>query len=118
MNPTIKAKWLEALRSGRYHQARGQLRRGGGCLGVLCEIAVQEGIAQRKGINYWTRDDDLTDDVLPHGVVEWVGIDSPNPTVLLGFNVRMLSDNGARLSDLNDTGLTFPQIADLIEREL
>lgn len=41
MEAKLKAKWVKALRSGKYAQAEGQLRRNGGycCLGVLCEIA-------------------------------------------------------------------------------
>ena len=37
MNKRTKAKWLKALRSGKYKQTRGKLQRGGRncCLGVL-----------------------------------------------------------------------------------
>jgi len=41
MKAEVKAKWLEALRSGEYRQARRILRGSSGtfcCLGVLCEI--------------------------------------------------------------------------------
>ena len=41
MNPELKAKWVEALRSGKYTQARGALHRKDGsycCLGVLCSL--------------------------------------------------------------------------------
>lgn len=42
MNSEIKAKWVEALRSGRYKQGKGQLKNGTNnsfcCLGVFCEI--------------------------------------------------------------------------------
>jgi hypothetical protein len=41
MNPEIKAQWLEALRSGKFEQARGLLHvRDDGycCLGVLAEV--------------------------------------------------------------------------------
>lgn len=47
MDPKVKAKWIKALRSGKYKQGEGQLRNTrdvGGvdptfcCLGVLCEI--------------------------------------------------------------------------------
>lgn len=41
MKADLKAKWIEALRSGEYEQASGQLRLDGAycCLGVLCEVA-------------------------------------------------------------------------------
>jgi hypothetical protein len=40
MNQEIKREWIEALRSGKYKQARGFLRYRGGycCLGVLMDI--------------------------------------------------------------------------------
>lgn len=44
MNEEIKAKWVAALRSGKYQQTSGQLRRNEGesssfcCLGVLCDV--------------------------------------------------------------------------------
>jgi hypothetical protein len=36
----LKAKWIEALRSGAYRQGRGQLKFGDRycCLGVLCKV--------------------------------------------------------------------------------
>ena len=41
MNPELKQKWLEALRSGKYKQGTGLLRSKENyfcCLGVLCDI--------------------------------------------------------------------------------
>lgn len=41
MDPEVKGKWLEALRSGRFQQGEGFLKDGNGCnccLGVLAEI--------------------------------------------------------------------------------
>lgn len=43
MNGELKAKWLEALRSGRYKQGQGRLRDESNqfcCLGVLCDVGV------------------------------------------------------------------------------
>jgi hypothetical protein len=41
MNPELKQKWLAALRSGEYKQARGYLKTEFGycCLGVLCDVS-------------------------------------------------------------------------------
>ena len=40
MDQTIKNKWVEALRSGTYKQAKNRLRTSKGfcCLGVLCDV--------------------------------------------------------------------------------
>ena len=41
MDAEMKAKWVEALRSGKFEQATEQLKSDGGycCLGVLCIVA-------------------------------------------------------------------------------
>lgn len=41
MDATLKAQWVEALRSGKYQQGYGALRKGDQfcCLGVLCDVA-------------------------------------------------------------------------------
>lgn len=51
MNPEIKERWLEALRSGKYKQGQKLLRArdvDGNeyhcCLGVLCDLAVEAGV--------------------------------------------------------------------------
>src|SRR5687767_3496429 len=40
MDPEVKARWVAALRSGEYQQARMRLRNGDAmcCLGVLCNL--------------------------------------------------------------------------------
>jgi len=48
MNPKIKRRWLQALRSGKYTQGKNVLHKIKSdeycCLGVLCEIAVKDKI--------------------------------------------------------------------------
>lgn len=41
MDAQLKAKWVEALRSGKYRQGRSTLKHSGSfcCLGVLCDVA-------------------------------------------------------------------------------
>lgn len=111
MNPRIKARWLKALRSGRYKQATGALRNDDGycCLGVLCDLA------RRSKIGKW--DDDANfegcSSDLPEVVAEWAGLDSSDPYVPTSGGRRVA------LSNLNDYGrLTFKQIADYIEKSL
>jgi hypothetical protein len=100
MNPEIKAKWVEALRSGEYRQARRRLRLDDSagpsycCLGVLCELA---GVAYIPAFSY-----------LPDPVAESAG-------VIRGVQMT--------LADLNDGSPidrphTFAQIADYIEANL
>ena len=46
MHPLVN-KWIDALESGEYQQGRGKLRTKDNkfcCLGVLCDLAVKEGI--------------------------------------------------------------------------
>lgn len=49
MDPEIKARWVEALRSGVFTQGQSRLRDDTGdevkhcCLGVLCALAQAEG---------------------------------------------------------------------------
>jgi hypothetical protein len=48
VNKAAIEKWAEALESGEYKQVNGKLSDGEGfcCLGVLCEIAVAEGVIE------------------------------------------------------------------------
>lgn len=117
MNPDVKARWLAALRSGEYRQGAGRLRRqdvDGAvhcCLGVLCELAAADGVAEyRHGLFYGltTQLETGFNGVLPVDVKEWAGLSNGDPTV-----------DGRRLSEWNDTSrLSFDGIADKIERYL
>src|SRR5678815_494059 len=114
MNPVVKEQWLAALRSGEYKQGRGALRQGDDtfcCLGVLCDLAVKNGVIPEPtyidvGHRYTYVN---SSGALPIPVIDWAEVDSP--TVSIG-----LIDS--ELAEENDRGLTFLQIADLIEAEL
>jgi hypothetical protein len=114
MNESVKAKWLEALRSGKYKQFRSKLKDGNKfcCLGVLCDIHSQE-----TGKKWKTQKDGTavyidSGNVLPVEVAEWAGVSSQNPSVKFGWMSRSLAE-------LNDfTRLSFRDIADLIEKSL
>lgn len=99
MNPEVKKRWVEALRSGDYEQGEQHLRVSGKycCLGVLCEISDFE---------Y-----DGAEAFPPPAVVLWADLGHEAPSVLV---------EGARyyLSNLNDDGMTFEAIAKLIEEQL
>lgn len=56
MDPTVKVKWLEALRSGKYEQGNGALRRVEGnafcCLGVLADVCGEKWSLHPSGTKY------------------------------------------------------------------
>jgi hypothetical protein len=133
MNPQIKARWVAALRSGDYTQVEGRLNKndeGFCCLGVLCEIAVEDGIVNKKLASelgyehdsFAYLDDGINDrtypqfDVLPHNVKDWAGIRDTNPEVKWEHKGE---EDEYPLSALNDDfKLTFTEIADIIEEQL
>jgi len=124
MRKEIADKLVTALRSGEYDQTSGRLRNGDNfcCLGVLCDIAVKEGVIepwQRVKIHGEGRLGFVVDiegesyeetSVLPNVVKEWAGMRSANGT----YNRGELDDTRALSSD-NDNGHSFAKIADTIE---
>lgn len=118
MNPDVKAKWLEALRSGEYQQQTdGFLRtRSDGycCLGVLSQIASDEGVVpqpkESNGAYLWTSDDGNSKMYLLPEVMDWAGLDSHSGCI------NTTDDNNISLSQKNDEGVRFSEIADLIEQ--
>lgn len=123
MNRRVKKKWVEALRSGEFDQAEGVLCDGNNgycCLGVLSELAVREGKAEkwlkedRRNVWYGKKRGDADDVFLPRSVRRWAGLDSDNPSVPNGYATGSMSS----LASLNDYGRTFEEIADLIEQHL
>lgn len=137
MDKTIKARWLEALRSGEFEQSGGGLRSphkrfdtvdfteiGASycCLGVLCELAVQDGVVKRSddgsaytfpSPNEWGEERTQHEAaVLPPPVQAWAGIDNEPGSL------RTMINEFASLIELNDdAGYTFAQIADVIEQQ-
>lgn len=126
MNATIKAKWLEALRSGKYVQGKGNLFNKEDntycCLGVLCKVmnvpAFDTDNPHTKFVNFGGPDD-FSSAGLPRSVQEEAGIFGPYGD----FTYIDAEQGGAAISEslahVNDTsGLGFPEIADLIEEYL
>lgn len=141
MKTEIKTRWVEALRSGDYKQGKsflatedsGEMRYC--CLGVLCELASQHGVVERDGGTSCDIEDcDLNHGgyrfkgepvagvnstaasrtVLPAAVMEWAGLDDPNPSVTYKNGTPLKT----ALANLNDSGWQFTEIADLIEEGL
>lgn len=117
MNPEKKALWVAALRSGRFPQVRGSLHTLGGycCLGVACEI-YNPRIWGNEPVDgeYGIMEDGFNTNYLPRNVMDAFGLHTKDPDL----EIDTLAYHSTRLSSLNDNGLTFPQIADLIEHFL
>lgn len=138
MKPEIKERWVGALRSGAYEQGRGVLRGSEGycCLGVLCELAAEDGIVEiveaelderlfdtyepeeRPTHAYKEPNGDSETFYLPTAVQEWADVEF-NPSI--DWNAESETDKLSQfryLSTLNDQGKTFKEISDLIEEYL
>lgn len=147
MNPEIKARWLEKLRSGEYLQGTGYLKAIDDshkirycCLGVLCEIAVEDGILHVNPgtvvssiFSYAdaTNADDCNETILPDAVAAWAGINSEGlqernhgirpPCPDRGEYLSCGNQNCGNcyqqeLTTLNDEKVPFTEIADIIEK--
>lgn len=116
MKLDIATKWVTKLRSGEYEQGRGYLCDGDKycCLGVLCEMAVEEGIAAKvqtlSGMGYVEGTSAPWQAVLGECVQNWAGLHGPT-----GKAVQMEDGQLQTVANLNDEGLTFAEIADIIE---
>lgn len=130
MNLEIKARWVADLRSGRFQQGFGKLRGYDGdqelfcCLGVLCEIAVQDGIIERttqggSGIPGYTSNLTAFVDILSPEVSSWAGLHDTDPSVRMNDEFAGGDEEFMELSGVNDDlKLSFSKIADLIEEQL
>lgn len=118
MDPTVKAKWLAALRSGDYMQAKAALHdpysKRYCCLGVLCDLYQQDvGGTWGDDGQFCAPDGEIGTGLPPAAVIQWAG----SPDVVEEFTVG--GEKGmVKLSSENDDGRSFAQIADLIEVHL
>jgi len=145
VNPSIKQRWITALTSGEYKQSKELLRTDEGfcCLGVLTDLAVKDKV---DGIEWYYNNNRLSkhgvsgstidpeDSVLPPCVIDWAGTVTDNPNIILEdtsifkkegrtipiamhFN-RDTHGYHMTLACLNDAGVTFAEIAEIIEEQL
>ena len=111
MNSEIKEKWLAALRSGKYQKGQNSLRSQSGsdnlycCLGVLCEIHMEE---TKEGT--WYDNNAYGIDIsesqrgyLPRSVKDWAGLKTWNAEFTLPEGHEMAS-----LAGVNDRKEGYP----------
>lgn len=103
MDANLKAKWIEALRGGKYKQGKEQLRQSDDsfcCLGVLCDII--DPVQWREvssGYRFRGR--------------EFAALSFPPPDVSERVGLpRHIQD---AVAAMNDEGSSFAEIADYIE---
>lgn len=128
MKTEVKKLWLDALRSGEYTQTTGELKNSEGycCLGVLCDIAVKNGVITEIEDGYLSQRDVadsnyIENATLPIEVMYWAELDSVNPTITLDeYCCDSCNNNIAYdLSELNDNkNWSFVQISEVIEEQL
>lgn len=101
MDSAIKAKWVAALRSGKYQQGQNYLRHDGEycCLGVLCDL-IDPAAWKQTG----------------EGKSEWHGARSLFPLeaaarIGIGRHIHLLTMN-------DEENKSFAEIADWIEQNL
>lgn len=125
MNQEVKAMWVSALQSGEYQQGQCYLRVDDKycCLGVLCDIYIQ------KVEGSWERNYDyehsqvynfaiesksqLAVSQLTSSVMKWAGLENTDPRVVVNTLAVELM-----LSEVNDQGYSFNDIANIIENQL
>lgn len=111
----VATAWLRALRSGDFKQTAGTLAEikketgeivGLCCMGVLCELAVKAKVISSPQVNETDLSYDGESAVLPDSVREWAGLKTA--TGVFG---------NENLTNSNDNGKSFKQIARIIEQK-
>lgn len=136
MNAEIKKKWIDALRSGEYKQGKSFLQKHNlfCCLGVLCDLHSKEndeGFWQEAqpgetsgGLFYGLFIDDkkelkysihVSSSSLPPVVIDWANKGIPANIVI--DKIGEINGNYIALTQLNDSGKSFAEIANIIEEK-
>ena len=117
LNENVKL-WVAALRSDEYKQGKSALHRTAGdggpdmwcCLGVACDVYLKAGGTlkvkkRQRPRDPWASYDGETA-FLPKVVLEWLGLRTQTGSFARGSLIRA-----------NDSGISFSEIADIIESE-
>ncbi len=109
MNKEWKKKWIEALESGEFTQYSGRLRANHGdaycCLGVLATVADPEG---------WEIWEDPSHDIHPYSHRGTCSILSTK----FRKDMHITKEEQRKMSDMNDEGASFKDIAEWIRENL
>jgi hypothetical protein len=115
LNKNAKA-WIAALRSGKFRQATQHLGYRGAycCLGVACELAAKAGVIPARVIEnkvyaYGTDEEGRETGTLPQSVQDWLGLNDASGSY------QDKDGKNLDLTVLNDEGVKFKEIADVIE---
>lgn len=108
-------KWVDALRSGKYKQGAGRLKivhddtkeERFCCLGVLCEIFPELELNKRISDNGLVEQHD--------GIL--CGYKKIGLSHETGIISHLISSGPDNLTNLNDSGKNFNELADIIEKE-
>src|SRR5882672_52843 len=112
MNPVIAHRWVEKLLYGGIKQRKFMLGTTDGkrcCLGVLCDIAVEDGVIRPPHTLHEGNDTLYYETVvgqLPETVMEWADMADAGGAY---------NNAGNALYRDNDHGFSFTEIADIIE---
>lgn len=126
-----RAKWVAALRSGKYKQGTNRLRSANDefcCLGVACEVAAEEGIigparlvenVSEPGYAYGAQGNEA---FLPYEVAQWLGLEGISGQLKEPAVQNASPYGGTRkayqLTQVNDSfRWSFDKIADVIESD-
>lgn len=123
MNPEIKAKWVADLTSGQYQQGKYYLRSKDDhycCLGVLCDQYSKatgtpwepfESEEVTGGKKFFVLGEGTA---LPDAVAQWAGLEHGGD---VGIKIGDCANRDS-LASLNDQGVLFSAIAELIKGQL
>lgn len=119
MNEGIRREWIEALESGYYQQGQNRLTRVGEdgteahcCLGVLTVLGINAGVkVDREVTSGGVVSYNGESSHLPYAIAKWAGMMDKHGTANLNPRV------GFPLSDYNDRGDSFREIAGLLRKD-
>lgn len=140
LDPEFKRRWIADLRSDKYeqiHEKLGDCSNGRCCLGVAADLAMEMGLVPRlivvqedEARTYVDAEGYREAVTLPLSVSEALKIDGqdvllkvdrgtlPAHIKLSAYDESLSYQGMYYASALNDAGMTFAEIADLIEEQL